>query len=134
MARVPPITGKTDVAAEHHAVVDAVTTVFGGVRGPFSMLLHSPKLAERVLGLVTFFRDESIVEPGLRSVAILTAALARKAIERFLSGPPPSGIDTLDALGTLGGAAEPDPGRAAGASRPISERSDYSGMSASRVP
>jgi len=66
--------------------------------------------------------------------AILTAALARKAIERFLSGPPPSGIDTLDALGTLGGAAEPDPGRAAGASRPISERSDYSGMSASRVP
>jgi 4-carboxymuconolactone decarboxylase len=79
MPRVAPITGKTDVPAEHHAVVDAVTKVFGGVRGPFSMLLHSPKLAERVLGLVTFFRDESIVEPRLRSVAILSAVREREA-------------------------------------------------------
>jgi hypothetical protein len=44
--------------------------------------------------------------------AILTAALARKAVERFLSGEPPSGHETLDAAGTLGGAAEPDPGKA----------------------
>src|SRR2546428_10916839 len=79
MPRVAPITGKADVPAEHHAVVDAVVKVFGGVRGPFSMLLHSPKLAERVLGLVTFFRDESIVEPKLRSVAILTAVREREA-------------------------------------------------------
>jgi 4-carboxymuconolactone decarboxylase len=49
------------------------------VRGPFSMLLHSPKLAERVLPLVTFFRDESVVEPALRSVAILTAVREREA-------------------------------------------------------
>ena len=40
--------------------------------------------------------------------AILTAALARKAVERFLSGEPPRGNTTLDALGTVGGAAEPD--------------------------
>ncbi|HEV8642134.1 MAG TPA: hypothetical protein VGV13_13625 [Methylomirabilota bacterium] len=79
MPRVAPITGKSDVSAEHHAVVDAVVNVFGGVRGPFSMLLHSPKLAERVLPLVTFFRDESIVEPKLRSVAILTAVREREA-------------------------------------------------------
>ena len=79
MPRVAPITGKSDVPAEHHAVVDAVVKVFGNVRGPFSMLLHSPKLAERVLGLVTFFRDESIVEPKLRSVGILTAVREREA-------------------------------------------------------
>ena len=79
MPRVAPITGKSDVSAEHHAVVDSVTKVFGGVRGPFSMLLHSPKLAERVLGLVTFFRDESIVDPKLRSVAILSAVREREA-------------------------------------------------------
>ncbi len=79
MPRVAPITGKFDVPAEHHAVVDAVVNVFGNVRGPFSMLLHSPKLAERVLGLVTFFRDESVVEPKLRSVAILTAVREREA-------------------------------------------------------
>src|SRR5438128_283011 len=79
MPRVAPITGKSDVPAEHHVVVDAVVKVFGNVRGPFSMLLHSPKLAERVLPLVTFFRDESVVEPKLRSVAILTAVREREA-------------------------------------------------------
>jgi 4-carboxymuconolactone decarboxylase len=79
MPRIAPITGKADVPAEHHAVVDAVVNVFGGVRGPFSMLLHSPKLAERVLGLVTFFRDESVVEAKLRSIAILAAVREREA-------------------------------------------------------
>ena len=72
--------------------------------------------------------------------AILTAALARKAVERFLSGEPPSGHATLDAIGTVGGAAKPDPrhakdditkppedrARAAAAEK----RDDYSGMSA----
>ena len=79
MPRVAPITGKSDVPAEHHAVVDAVVNVFGNVRGPFSMLLHSPKLAARLLPLVTFFRDESVVAPTLRSVAILAAVREREA-------------------------------------------------------
>jgi 4-carboxymuconolactone decarboxylase len=79
MPRLAPVTGKSDVPAEHHRVVDAVVDVFGGVRGPFSMLLHSPKLAERVLGLVKFFRDESVVEGRLRSVAILAAVREREA-------------------------------------------------------
>jgi 4-carboxymuconolactone decarboxylase len=79
MPRVAPVTGKSDVPAEHHAVVDAVVAVFGNVRGPFSVLLHSPKLAERVLPLVTFFRDQSVVEARLRSVAILTAVREREA-------------------------------------------------------
>jgi 4-carboxymuconolactone decarboxylase len=79
MPRIAPITGKSDVPAEHHAVVDRVVGVFGGVRGPFSMLLHSPTLAAHVLGLVTFFRDESVVDGRLRSVAILTAVREREA-------------------------------------------------------
>jgi 4-carboxymuconolactone decarboxylase len=79
MPRVAPITGTSDVPAAYHSVVDAVVKVFGGVRGPFSMLLHSPKLAERVLPLVTFFRDESVVEAPLRSIAILTAVREREA-------------------------------------------------------
>src|SRR5213592_3449702 len=77
MPRIKPITGKADVSAEHHAVVDAVEKIFGGVRGPFSMLLHSPKLAERLLPLVTFFREDSVVK--LRSVAILAAVREREA-------------------------------------------------------
>ena len=79
MPRIPPVTGKSDVPAEYHNVVDDVVKVFGGVRGPFSMLLHSPKLAERILPLVTFFRDQTIVEPKLRSVAILAAVREREA-------------------------------------------------------
>jgi len=79
MPRVPAITGKADVPAEHHAVVDAVTKVFGNVRGPFSVLLHSPKLAARLLPLVSFFRDESTVDASLRLLAILTAVRERDA-------------------------------------------------------
>lgn len=79
MPRVAPITGKSDVPAEHHAVVDGVIKVFGNVRGPFSMLFHSPKLAERILPLVTFFRDESVVDAKLRSIAILSAVREREA-------------------------------------------------------
>ena len=67
------------------------------------------------------------------AAAIITAALARKAVERFLSGEPPSGHPTLDAVGTIGGAAEPDPPKT-GNGRPPARREDYSGMSASRVP
>ena len=77
--------------------------------------------------------------------AIVMAALARKAVERFLSGEPPSGIAALDAAGTAGGAAEPDPKhakddvtkpkseRAAAAKVEKAEKAEYSGMS-SRVP
>jgi hypothetical protein len=62
--------------------------------------------------------------------AILTAALARKAVERFLSGEAPRGNPTLDALGTVGGAAEPDPKRAKDdVTRSPAERAAYSGMS-----
>ena len=76
--------------------------------------------------------------------AILTAALARKAVERFLSGDPPRGIPALDALGTAGGAAEPEPEEMAeditqppevrrAAAQAARRGEDYSSMS-SRVP
>lgn len=67
--------------------------------------------------------------------AILTAALARKAVERFLSGEPPLGHEKLDALGTLGGAAKPDADTAKNdltrspEERSKAAREDYSGMS-----
>ena len=70
--------------------------------------------------------------------AIITAALARKAVERFLSGEPPSGIPQLDAIGTAGGAAQPDPEKAkqdvtnSPADRAAAARADYSGMSSDR--
>ena len=78
MPRIAPVTGKSDVPTASHHVVDDVLQVFGQVRGPFSMMLHSPRLAEIVLPLVTFFRTESIVEAKDRSLAILVGARARQ--------------------------------------------------------
>jgi 4-carboxymuconolactone decarboxylase len=79
MARIAPVTSKADVPSEHRAVVDDVLKVFGSIRGPFSMLLHSPKLAARLLPLVTFNREDNVVEPKLRSIAILSAVREREA-------------------------------------------------------
>jgi 4-carboxymuconolactone decarboxylase len=80
MPRVAPITGKSDVPAEYHDVVDGVLQSFGGqIRGPFSVLLHSPKLAQRVLNLGNYFRaNESVVAPKDRSLAILVGVRERE--------------------------------------------------------
>lgn len=77
MTRIEPIGSKADVAAEHHHVVDGVLETFGQIRGPFSMLLHSPTLAERLLPLVHFFRAGSTVAGKDLSLAVLVAARAR---------------------------------------------------------
>ena len=79
MPRVPPITGKHDMAPADQYVVDQVMEVFGRIRGPFSILLHSPKLAELLLPLVSFNRNDSIVAPRLRLVAVLAAVREREA-------------------------------------------------------
>src|SRR6201982_457878 len=79
MPRIKAIADRASVAPAHHHLVDAVQKVFGNVRGPFSMLLHSPALAERLLPLVLFFREQSVVDPKLRSVAILAAVREREA-------------------------------------------------------
>src|SRR5215469_3579215 len=79
MPRITPVSGKADVPAQYHGVVDEVVKVFGQVRGPFSIMLHSPELAHRVLPLVTFFREGSLVEVKLRSHAILAAVREKEA-------------------------------------------------------
>lgn len=110
MPRIAPVTGKADVAPEYHYVVDRVLEVFGGVRGPFSILLHSPKLAERLLKLVTFNRDESVVPGQLRSLAILAAVREKEAAYVWAAqvgaarraGVPETVIDLLRAKGDPG--------------------------------
>ena len=73
MPRLTPINSKADVPAAHQGVADDVMQVFGRIRGPYSMLLHAPNLAKKLLPLVPFFRDECMVEAPLRSLAISTA-------------------------------------------------------------
>jgi 4-carboxymuconolactone decarboxylase len=109
MPRLTPITDKSNLPSEHHAIADAVVNVFGHIRGPFSMLLHSPKLAERVLPLIPFFREQCVVEPKLRFVAILTAAREREAayvwaaqVAQARRSLPPTTIDLIRAKGDPG--------------------------------
>jgi 4-carboxymuconolactone decarboxylase len=78
MARVKTIAGKADVAAEFHPLVDGVLRVFGGIRGPFSMLLHSPKMAQPIFDLGNYLREHSVVPAKLRTLAILVAARERR--------------------------------------------------------
>jgi len=71
--RITPITAKHDVALEHHDCADAVLNAYGQIRGPWTVLLHSPTLAERIVPLAPFFWNESVIESRVRSVAILAA-------------------------------------------------------------
>ncbi len=73
MARVPQITGRDDLPEGSKYIADQVQAVFGAIRGPFSILLHSPELAERLLPMVPFNREKSVVEGPLRSIGILAA-------------------------------------------------------------
>src|ERR1700761_4984238 len=103
MPRVPPITGKDDVPAEHHGLVDEVIGVFGQIRGPFSVLLYSPEMASKLLPMVPFNREGTIVEPNPRFAGILAAVREREgayvwaaqvgAAQR--SGVPQAMIDLL---------------------------------------
>jgi 4-carboxymuconolactone decarboxylase len=107
MARIAPVTGKADVPAEYHNVVDDVVGVFGQIRGPFSMLLHSPKLAGRMLQFVKFNRNETVVEPRLLSHSILASVRERDAHYVWAAqvgaarraGVPETTVDLLRAKG-----------------------------------
>jgi hypothetical protein len=68
--------------------------------------------------------------------AILTAALARKAVERLLAGEPPESERTFAATGVEGGASATDDAKSdltrSSGEHTAAPRSDYSGMSSSR--
>ena len=79
MPRLTPITSRSALPPEQQHVADAVLEVFGHIRGPFSMLLHSPEVALQLLPLVTFVRKHNVIEPNVRFAAILTAARENEA-------------------------------------------------------
>lgn len=74
MARLKSITGKDHVPAEHHAIVDAIIESRGVVQGPYTMLLHCPPLAERVMRLGAYVRFEGKLDHRVRVLAAMTVA------------------------------------------------------------
>ena len=74
MARLTSITSKDQVSPEDHAIVDAVIASRGGVRGPFTMLLHCPELAGHLVKLGGYVRFEGKLDMRVRVLAAMVVA------------------------------------------------------------
>lgn len=74
MARLTSITSKDQVAVEDRAIVDAVVASRGSVSGPFTMLLHCPKLAQHLVALGGYVRFEGKLDMRVRVLAAMTVA------------------------------------------------------------
>src|SRR5262245_959837 len=72
--RVTPITRREQVSEEHRPIFDAVAEGRGSVRGPFSVLMHSPVFCRRHLEVSTYLRFHSQVKPDARELAIIATA------------------------------------------------------------
>jgi len=74
MARLAPITSKSQVAPEAHPIVDAITKSRGALQGPFSLFLYAPELAGRVAHLGAYVRFEGGLDMRVRVLAAMVVA------------------------------------------------------------
>jgi len=72
MARVEQITDKSQVPDEFHYLYDRIAAARGRVAGPYSILLHSPAVADRVDQVSAALHDQS----QLSAAEFVLAALA----------------------------------------------------------
>src|SRR5579862_9402763 len=79
MARVKQITDKSDVAPEYHSLVDRIVQARGGVRGPYTILLHSPGVADKVDQVAAALR-ESELSPQEFVLAAIAVARAKDCL------------------------------------------------------
>ena len=80
MTRLQPITGKEQVPAKDHAIVDAIAQSRGAIQGPFTMFLHCPELAGRLAHLGAFVRFEGSLDMRVRVLAAMTVARELDAV------------------------------------------------------
>jgi 4-carboxymuconolactone decarboxylase len=62
------------VAAQHHAIVDAIVESRGALQGPFTLFLHCPELAGPLAHLGAFVRFEGSLDMRVRVLAAMVAA------------------------------------------------------------
>jgi len=72
--RVRQLTSREMVAPDGYEVFEAVSEGRGNVRGPFSLLMHSPPLCQAVLEVSNVLRFESLLTPYLRELVTIAAA------------------------------------------------------------
>ncbi len=80
MPRIEPISDKSQVAPEHQRVADAVLETFGALRGPHSILLHSPAMDKPALELGNYFRYNSVVKSPEKELAIITGVREKDSL------------------------------------------------------
>src|SRR4051795_10097371 len=94
MAKLPPITSKDQVAAEHHTIFDSIVASRGAVQGPFTMFLHSPELAGRLAHLGAYIRFEGSLDMRVRVLAAMTVAREFEAV--YVWGAQTGGARRID--------------------------------------
>ena len=117
MARLSSVT-RDQLAPEDHQYFDSIVGTRGSVRGPYGVLLHSPKLAARVADTGAFVRFDFAVPEALKEIIIIATAkemhsqyefsaharLARNAgvsdetIKAIATGAAPAGLEGDEAL------------------------------------
>ena len=73
MSKLPNAT-REGLSAEQQAIWDRIFENRTGGGGPYSMLMHSPAMAERFAATEDYFRNHSLLADADREIIILTAA------------------------------------------------------------
>jgi len=73
MSRLPAAK-RADLTPEHQQIWDHIHAVRSGGGGPYSMLMHSPAMAQHFAATEDYFRTQSLLPDTDREIIILTAA------------------------------------------------------------
>ena len=79
MARITMITERADVEEARRGEIDTILQTLGHLGGPFSVLLHSPGLAQKVMEAGAHVRLRSTLERWQRELAILVVAAGKNS-------------------------------------------------------
>jgi alkylhydroperoxidase family enzyme len=73
MPRIPRAK-REDLTPEHQKIWDHIHAARSGGGGPYSMLMHSPAMAQHIAATEDYFRTSSLLPDADREIIILTAA------------------------------------------------------------
>ena len=73
MSRLPAAK-RDDLTPEHQQIWDRIHAARSGGGGPYSMLMHSPAMAQHFAATEDYFRTQSLLPDTDREIIILTAA------------------------------------------------------------
>jgi 4-carboxymuconolactone decarboxylase len=111
-----PAPDRNDLPPEDQAVWDRIAAVQGGVRGPFGVLMHVPRLADRVRAVEDYFRFDGDLPAADRELVILVTARemearyawARHEHRAHEEGTPQEAVNAVRSNGPLDGLTKRD--------------------------